>query len=231
MRAVARRNSYALVWAQFGIAHLVMLGGLALLALYQDMSAADFWLLVAISQALVSIDNVISIKLTRRMWRPVWAWEARRSRRGLDRRRLDRTRDPPSSTCAECASTRSCSPTCHSWRSRPGSCGWSGTCSSCWRSVGTAVLMASMIVRYFAMEVAARPVLEKLAPGLPADFTIEAPGLPLRWRLLAAAPTINIITGLVVAGLSTHGHHPRLSDLGIAWLIAVVVSSRSRSSS
>ncbi len=27
-----------------------------------------------------------------------------------------------SSTCGGCASTRSCSPTCHSWRSRPGSC-------------------------------------------------------------------------------------------------------------
>jgi class 3 adenylate cyclase len=26
-RAIARRNSYALVWAQFGVAHVVMLGG------------------------------------------------------------------------------------------------------------------------------------------------------------------------------------------------------------
>ena len=31
VRAIARWNSYALVWAQFGLAHLVMLGGLALL--------------------------------------------------------------------------------------------------------------------------------------------------------------------------------------------------------
>jgi hypothetical protein len=75
VRAIARRNSYALVWAQFGLAHLVMLGGLGLLSLYQRMPGDDFWLLVGISQTLVAIDNLISIKLTRRMWRPVRAWE------------------------------------------------------------------------------------------------------------------------------------------------------------
>src|SRR5581483_29578 len=75
VRAIARRNSYALIWLQFGLAHLVMLGGLGLLTLYQRMSAGDFWLLLGISQGLVSLDNLVSIKLTRRMWRPVWAWE------------------------------------------------------------------------------------------------------------------------------------------------------------
>jgi class 3 adenylate cyclase len=35
---------------------------------------------------------------------------------------------------------------------------------------------------------------------------------------------INVITGLVVAGLTTNGHHEKLSDLGVAWLIAVAVS-------
>ena len=29
-----------------------------------------------ISQLVVTLDNAISIKLTRRIWRPVWAWEA-----------------------------------------------------------------------------------------------------------------------------------------------------------
>ena len=43
VRAIARRNSYAFVWLQFGVSHLI------------------------------AIDNLISIKLTRWMWRPVWA--------------------------------------------------------------------------------------------------------------------------------------------------------------
>jgi adenylate cyclase len=44
----------------------------------------------------------------------------------------------------------------------------------------------------------------------------------LRWRLLAAAPAINVITGVVVAGLSNHGKG--LANLGVSWLIAVGVS-------
>src|SRR5882757_7921438 len=75
VRAVARRNSFALIWAQFGLAHLIALGGIGLLSLYQPMSAADFWLLVAVAEALVAVDNLISTKLTWRMWAPVQAWE------------------------------------------------------------------------------------------------------------------------------------------------------------
>src|SRR2546423_14823816 len=74
-RAIARRNSFALVWAQFLIAHLVILGGLGPLALYQPMSTKDFLILVAVSQALVRVDNLVSTKLTMRMWRPVRRWE------------------------------------------------------------------------------------------------------------------------------------------------------------
>jgi class 3 adenylate cyclase len=35
---------------------------------------------------------------------------------------------------------------------------------------------------------------------------------------------INVITGVVVAGLSTRGQHTNLGDLGVSWLIAVGVS-------
>jgi adenylate cyclase len=89
--------------------------------------------------------------------------------------------------------------------------------------VGTVVIAYGVIVRYITMEVVVRPVLEKVATGLPPDFVIGARGLPLRWRLLAVAPVINVITGVVVAGLSTHGHHANLADLGASWLIAVGV--------
>jgi class 3 adenylate cyclase len=74
------------------------------------------------------------------------------------------------------------------------------------------------------MEITVRPVLERIAEKLPSDCTLDAPALPIRVRLLVAGPVINVITGLVVAGLTTNGHHEKLSDLGIAWLIAVAVS-------
>jgi adenylate cyclase len=85
-----------------------------------------------------------------------------------------------------------------------------------------------VIIRYFTIEIVSRPVLERIAPQLPADFQIDAPGLPLRWRLFAAAPVINIVTALVVSGLSAHEdrfhQYVGLQNLGLSWLIAVVVS-------
>src|SRR5690349_11369274 len=52
VRAIARRQPFALLWGQFSVTHLVMLGGMGILRLYQPMSAANFWLLVALSQVL-----------------------------------------------------------------------------------------------------------------------------------------------------------------------------------
>jgi class 3 adenylate cyclase len=225
VRAIARRNSYALVWAQFGLAHVVVLGGLGLLDLYQRMSSADFWLLVGISQALVTIDNAISIKLTRRIWRPVWAWE-------------QGARDEDSTAAAWTALATL--PLTYVRRAMkyavlfaylPFIAFVTWKLHLQWYSflilslVGTSVLACGLIVRYFTMEIVARPVLEQIAQGLPADFTIDQPGLPLRWRLFAAAPIINVVTAVVVSGLSAGGgHHASLNQLGISWLLAVGVS-------
>jgi adenylate cyclase len=223
VRAVARWNSYALVWAQFGIAHLVMLGGLGLLRLYQPMTWTHFLVLVAVSQTLVLIDNLVSVKLTLRMWHPVRRWE-----RGA--------RDETSTVAAwEALATL---PLEYLRRMRtypfvvaylPFMAFTTWELGLPWYSylilsvVGTVVLSYGLIIRYFTMEVVVRPVLEEVAKGLPDDFEIDAPCLPLRWRLLAVAPAINIITGVVVAGLSSRGH-PTLNDLGVSWAIAVVVS-------
>ena len=62
IRAIARRTSYALALAQFGIAHLVMLGGMGLLLLYQPISAVRLWILVIVSQALVMADTLFEFE-------------------------------------------------------------------------------------------------------------------------------------------------------------------------
>jgi class 3 adenylate cyclase len=224
VRAIARRNSYALVWAQFGLAHIVVLGGLGLLSLYQPMSERDFWILVAVSQALVSIDNTISIKLTRKMWRPVWAWE-----RGA--------RDERSTIAAWTALATLPLEYVRRMRKYPFVFGYlpfiaftTWLLKLPWYSflilalAGTSVLACGLVVRYFTMEIVTRPVLEKIAVELPPDFRVDAPGLPLRWRLLIAAPVINVVTAIVVSGLSAHGHHASLNELGVSWLIAMIVS-------
>jgi hypothetical protein len=75
VRAIARRHSSALVWLQFGIAHLVLLAGVGLLSLYEPLSATQFWVLTAVSQGVVAVDNALSVKLTRRLWAPFARWE------------------------------------------------------------------------------------------------------------------------------------------------------------
>ena len=222
VRAISRRNSYALIWAQFGLSHVVMLGGIALLTLYQKVSEDQFWVLVVISQLLVSVDNVISIKLTRRMWRPVWAWE-----RGA--------RDEASTIAAWIALATLPIEYFRRMRKYPFLFAYLPFVAfMTWELklkaysfpilavAGTVVILAGAIVRFFTMEIVSRPVLERIADYLPPDFKIDAPGLRLRWRLLAAAPAINVITGVVVAGLSNHGKG--LANLGVSWLIAVGVS-------
>jgi adenylate cyclase len=227
IRAIARRNSYALVWAQFGIAHLVTLAGLGLLRLYQPMSVAHFLTVIGVSQVLVAIDNVASIKLTRTMWAPVRAWErtpagerspeltiaAWRALVTLPREYVRRVRAYPFTIfyLPFIAFT--------TWR-----LGLPWYSFFIIAAAGTAVIAYGLIARYFAMEVVTRPVLEPVAAALPPEFQIDVGGLPLRWRLLAVAPIINVITGIVVASLSNQGHHVDLADLGISWLVAIAVS-------
>ena len=224
VRAIARRQPFALLWAQFSVTHLVMLGGMGILRLYQPMSAAHFWVLVAISQALIGIDNVIAAKLTYKLLRPVRAW-------------LRGSRDDRATIAAWRALVALPLDLLRRLRSLPllflyfpfiAFTTW--LLELPWYSflllsvVGSAVLAYGLIFRYFAMEITVRPVLERIAAKLPNDCTLDAPALPIRVRLLVAGPVINVITGVVVAGLTTNGHHEKLSDLGIAWLIAVAVS-------
>ena len=224
VRAVASRNSYALMWVQFGAAHLVLLGGVGLLRLYQSMSDRQLVALIVVSQALCVIDNIISIKLTRRMWRPVWAWEdgargheetieAWRALATLPLEYFRRTHKYPLLLgyipFMVFATVELDLPVQDFF---------------ILAVIGTSVLACGVIVRYFTMEIVCRPVLERVAETLPEDFQIGEIGLPLRWRLLIAAPVINVVTALVVAGVSTEGHTQTLQKLGALWLIAVVVS-------
>ena len=79
------------------------------------------------------------------------------------------------------------------------------------------------VLHFFASELFLRPVLTHVHEYLPDDFEANARGVPLRWKLLGALPIINIITGVVVSGLSTSGQ-ASLEDLGLDVIVAVVVA-------
>ena len=87
---------------------------------------------------------------------------------------------------------------------------------------GVAIAYAA-VLHFFASELALRPVLREAVAKLPPDFAGMRVGVPLRWKLLGALPLINVITGVVVSGLSTNGT-ATLRDLGVDVLVAVVVA-------
>jgi adenylate cyclase len=79
------------------------------------------------------------------------------------------------------------------------------------------------VLHFFGAEMFLRPVLEDIAGHLPEEFSGRAAGVPLRLKLLAALPVINVITGVVVSGLSTDGA-ASLEDLGLDVIVALVVA-------
>jgi adenylate cyclase len=81
----------------------------------------------------------------------------------------------------------------------------------------------SAILHFFGSELALRPVVHDIALQLPPEFAERGRGVPLRWKLLGTLPLINVITGVMVSGLSTR-ERASLSDLGLDVVVAVLVA-------
>jgi class 3 adenylate cyclase len=82
----------------------------------------------------------------------------------------------------------------------------------------------SAMLHYLAVETGMRPLLldinsSNLAPRVQTNFF----AVPLRIRLLVALPMINLITGLVVAGLTSDGGGS--TNLGLDVLVALLVAT------
>jgi adenylate cyclase len=89
---------------------------------------------------------------------------------------------------------------------------------------GAAVAVGyAAILHFFSYEQFLRPVVEDIVDELPSSFRDAPVGVPLRWKLLGALPLINVITGVVVSGLSTNGN-ASLHDLGLDVVVAVLVA-------
>ena len=89
---------------------------------------------------------------------------------------------------------------------------------------GAAVAIAySAVLHFFASEIGLRPVIRDIAMQLPPEFSGKGAGVSLRWKLLGTLPLINVVTGVVVSGLSTNQRHS-LQDLGLDVVVALLVS-------
>ena len=78
------------------------------------------------------------------------------------------------------------------------------------------------ILHYLALEIAMRPVLFDINAALQSPLRIDRPTIPLRVKLLASLPLINVITGMTVAALTAEGGGA--SALGLNVLIALAVA-------
>jgi adenylate cyclase len=77
-------------------------------------------------------------------------------------------------------------------------------------------------LHYLALELSMRPILFDINSALDTPVRITRPAVPLRVKLLGSLPLINVITGIVVAALTSNGGGT--DALGVAVLIALFVS-------
>jgi adenylate cyclase len=208
---------------QYQLAHLVTFGGVWLLTLYQPVGHTDLWRIIAVTQALVLVENFFALRVAFRLLRPADPWlngqrtsatamSAWRAVSGLPKDFLRERRlaafffnlVPVSAYITAELELR--------WLSffviLAGAC---------------VVLLYGLLVRFFVTELAMRPVVEAISVDLPDEEVMDASSVSLRKKLLVALPAINIITGVAVSGLATRGH-ASLSDLGLSVLIAVGVA-------
>jgi adenylate cyclase len=79
------------------------------------------------------------------------------------------------------------------------------------------------LLHYLAIESGMRPVLMDMSQEVSPQLRTQPSTLPLRLRLMATLPLINIITGLVVAAFTSEGGGS--ADLGVDVLVAVAVAT------
>ena len=216
---------YFPLWIAFEIftAVTITLATVGLFALYEDMDGATFWQIVAVAEASVAIALVYTVVRTRHLAQPVIQWvkggrdpaaapEAWRRAVSLPRDVVVRSGPIPFAIVA-----------------LPVAVAYTIHLDLPWYSAGiifAAALVSvayAAVLQFFASEVFLRPVIEDIVTRLPPDWPGHPVGVPLRWKLLGALPLINVITGVVVSGLSTTGD-ASLQDLGLDVLVAVVVA-------
>src|SRR5215210_7580101 len=216
------RKNYFLLYVAFEFvsAVLVCLATLGLFSLYTDLSASEFWTIAAFAETCVVLNTAFMVWGARKHVQPMVDW-------------IDGSGGALDAWRAAVEVPRKL--TLH--------VGWQpflliGAPVSVFATVvadlaaysafiifaGAAVALAyAAILHFFSYEQFLRPVVEDIVEELPAGFTGAPVGVPLRWKLLGALPLINVITGVVVSGLSTDGT-ASLGDLGLDVVVAVLVA-------
>ena len=213
---------YFRLYAAFEVvsAFLIVIGTLGLLTLYEKVSAAEFWRTVLFSCACVAVSLSVGTWKFARKARPLLEWaegrggapDAWRTAISLPVEFVTRGAWLPVALVAAPVSAFI-------------------TVELDLPAYSVAILFGAALVavayaavlHFFGSELALRPVVHDIAMQLPPEFAERGSGVPLRWKLLGALPLINVITGVVVSGLSQH-ERGSLEDLGLDVVVAVLVA-------
>lgn len=218
-------RAYFLLYAGFDLVSslFISLGTIGLFSLYGDISHDDFIAVVLFSDLCVCVALVYTFVRVRRLMEPLLAWQ----------------RDgKPDSGALEAWRTAVSLPrdfvVCNGWQpfvivAAPIAIFTTLIAALPWYSAliifagGVVAVAYAAILHFFASELGLRPVVRELSGRIPVEYEDTELGVPLRWKLLGALPLINVITGVVVSGLSTDGR-ASLEDLGVDVLVAVLVA-------
>jgi class 3 adenylate cyclase len=222
-RRLGSRYLYAYIVFEVVSALTIALGTVGIFSLYQDMTRQEFDRIVVFSWACVGLALLVGTKKMRRDLAPLQEWvRGERGERGALEAWRAAVSLPREVVMRE---------------------GWRPMVFVVWPvaiyitaeldlppwsllvcAAGATVAVAySAILHFFASELALRPVLEEICTQLPAEFALEGRGVPLKWKLLGSLPVINVITGVIVSGLSSDGT-AQLQELGVDVLVAVLVA-------
>ena len=206
----------------FPLSCFVVAGGVLLLNLYVDISLQTFWRILVVSAILVAIEVGAALWLAYRLVRPADRW-------------LRGERTPETALAAWSALAGLPIDLLRFGRGVPVALNTipisifvtvevGGTFLSFLAiAAGAVVVLAyGVFVRFFVTELAMRPVLADVSCDLPDGVDLGKRSVPLRGKLLVALPVINVVTGVVVAGLVSE--HPSLRALGIGVLVALGVA-------
>jgi adenylate cyclase len=213
---------FALVGELAG-SHVVVAFGVAAILLYEPMTARELAALMAVAQGLMAVENVLAYRLSVRLLGPADAW-------------LRDGRDPVLAAEAWRALTAMPVRFLENWRVYPVVGNIVPFCAFAtwelglewWSFVflaagGAVVLIYGIFLRFFVTELVLTPVVEDVARGLPTEVEPRQGAVSLKVRLLLGLPMLNIITGVIVAGLSDDGREG-VAALGLDVLVAVAVA-------
>jgi len=222
-RRAGRRYLTVIAAIEVLSALLIALGTIGVFSLYVHMTGPQFWRILAVTELLVLAALAYGGLLLRRAWGPLRRWVAG-ERDGLDP--VDVWRAAVSAPLGLVMRGERVTVLLVAL---PAAMFGTIELGLHWYAVpllvaGSLVSIAyAAVLEFFASETALRPIVLEVAELLPDRFVAAGTGVPLRWKLLGSLPLINVITGVVVSGLSA-GSSASVAGLGLSVLIAVVVA-------